>query len=260
MVSPFVTKLVLMPLIIAMVTWVSRKWGNTFGGTLASLPWVAAPIFYFIAIEQGRDFALDSIPGVMVGIIAWLLFCFVYIVVGIRYNAFISLVIGYIVYLGIGKILLPIIPSLSLNMWVLCCLLAYVLVLKFTPLPVESDKKEGTSFKLDIPLRMIVVTLFVVVITYFADKLGSDWSGILTPSPVITAVLAIFVQQAQGIKQVRNVFFGLFVGTPGFTLFLYLQVFLLPNFPILVSFMIAACVEILAILVMKKVFDQLKLI
>jgi hypothetical protein len=259
MISPLLTKMIIMPFIIALVTFASRKWGNSFAGTLASLPWVAAPILYFIALEQGKQFAIDSIPGVMVGIIAWLLFCVTYIMVGMRYNAFVSLISGYIVYIGIGFVLTPVIPMISLNTWVLLSALVYILVLRYTPTPIPKKTHDAKPPKYDIPLRMVVVTVFVIVITYFAEILGSEWSGILTPSPVMTAVLAIFIHTSQGIYQVRKVFFGLFVGSPGFTLFLYLQVFLLPHLPILTSFLIGAGIEILAMLIMQVVFNKLKI-
>ncbi|AWV96949.1 hypothetical protein [Arcticibacterium luteifluviistationis] len=247
-----------MPPVIAGVTYISKKWGNNLGGVIASLPWVAGPIILFIALEQGADFAISAIPGVMVGIIAWLVFCMTYIVVGQKQNIFVSIMAGYMAYLLTGLALQQVTPLFSVNLWYVITLLFILPCLKFFPTVKTERAKSRKILRFEIPLRMIMITLFVLLITYFADLLGPTWSGILTPFPVMTAVLAIFVNYTQGISQVRNIFIGQLTGIFGFTTFLYLQAHLLPIMSIGNAFMIGIAVDIAITLIMRQVFARIK--
>jgi len=123
----------LMPTVIALVTFASKKWGNSIGGMLASMPWVAGPIILFIALEQGKTFAVNSIPGMMVGIIGWLAFCVSYILVGKKYNAIVSLFAGYLVYFLTGILLNPLISKFNIFQWLFICFFLLFLGLRFFP-------------------------------------------------------------------------------------------------------------------------------
>ena len=254
----FWIKLLMMPPVIAGVTLISRKWGNGLGGVIASLPWVGGPILFFIAIEQGSEFAQSAIPGVLVGIISWLVFCFTYIVVGQKYNILISVLAGYTTYLLTGALIENLIPVLNVNVWFLVTLFLIILSLKYFPEVKVLNRDKQRSLRFEILLRMIFITAFVIGITYFADLLGPNWSGILTPFPIMTAVLAIFVHYTQGITHVRTLFIGFYTGIFGFTTFLYLQAHLLPIMTIGNAFLLGLVVNVLVTLLMRKVFLKIK--
>ena len=251
--NTFIIKLILMPLVVATVTLASRKWGNMVGGILASLPFVAGAILLFIAIEQGITFAVATISGVMVGILGWMIFCIVYILVGQRFNAIISTLAGYLAYLCWGAIILRFIPLLSLPSWYVITLTLGVIGLKYFPQVDTPEVEEHRKLHFEIPLRMLLITMFVVAITYFAHILGSTWSGILTPFPIITAVLLIFTHFTQGIVQVRTVIIGLFTGMFGFTTFLFLQAYFLPAIGIFYAFLWAFLIDIVITLLTRKI-------
>jgi hypothetical protein len=50
----------------------------------------------------------------------------------------------------------------------------------------------------DIPVRMLLATAMVVLITELAPLLGPHLAGLLSPFPVFGAVLAIFTHQTDG--------------------------------------------------------------
>lgn len=249
-----------MPTVVALVTVVSQKWGNSIGGILAGLPWVAGPIILFIALEQGLDFAVNSIPGVMVGIIGWSFFCVVYVLVGRRYNALVSVLAGYLAYTLVGVLLNPAIDYLNVYQWFALSLLVLFLGLFFFPKVPVQHSFSVKKLKFEIPLRMIIITLFVITITFLAERLGPTWSGILTPFPVMTTVLAIFTHYTQGIYQVRKVYMGLFTGSLGFAFFLFLQAVLMPIYGITMAFVVGILVDIVLTIAMKFVFSKYKLI
>ncbi|MGK0139259.1 MAG: hypothetical protein ACI9DJ_002718 [Algoriphagus sp.] len=249
----------MMPPVIAGVTLISRKWGNGLGGVIASLPWVAGPILFFMAIEQGSEFAQIAIPGVLVGIISWLVFCFTYILIGQKHNILISVLSGYTTYLLTGALIENVAALVNVNTWFLITLFLIILSLKYFPHVKVLNKDKKRNLRFEIILRMIFITSFVIGITYFADLLGPTWSGILTPFPIMTAVLAIFVHYTQGITQVRTLFIGFYTGVFGFTTFLYLQAHLLPIMSIGNAFMAGLVVNVLVTLIMRKVFLKIKL-
>lgn len=249
-----------MPPVIAAVTLASKKWGNSIGGLLASLPWVAGPIILFIAFEQGTDFAIRSISGIMVGIVGWLVFCIVYITVGQRFNALISVLIGYLAYFLVGLALNPLLPSFNVYQWLAFSLSALTIGFIFFPKVAVQKIAVGKKIKFEIPMRMLMITFFVITITFFAKSLGPEWSGILTPFPVMTAVLAFFTHYTQGIYQVRKIYMGLFTGTFGFTIFLFSQALLLPVFGIVLSFIIGIILDIIITLIMKVIFSKFNIL
>jgi hypothetical protein len=249
----------MMPPVILVVTLISRKWGNGIGGVIASLPWVGGPILFFIAIEQGSEFAQSAIPGVLVGIISWLVFCLTYILVGQKLNMFLSIMAGYTTYLLTGALLENLTPLINVNVWFVITLVLIIVSLKYFPHVKVFHKDKARNLRFEIILRMIFITAFVIGITYFAELLGPTWSGILTPFPIMTAVLAIFVHYTHGITQVRILFIGFYTGIFGFTTFLYLQSFLLPIMSIGNSFMLGLLVNVFITFALRKVFIRMKI-
>ncbi|MFZ1787829.1 MAG: hypothetical protein WAT92_05945 [Saprospiraceae bacterium] len=257
--NTFLIKLALMPLVVAAITMISRKWGNTIGGIVASLPWVAGPIIFFIAVEQGPIFASQTISGVMIGLIGWLTFCLAFAKIGQQYNALVSLLGGYITYMLTGLLLNKFINYLDLFGWTITTLVLMVFTYIIFPKPKLKDGLVLKTLRFDIPLRMLMMTSFVIVITYFAQTLGPAWSGILTPFPIMTAVLAVFTHYSQGIEATILILKGLLIGIIGFMAFMYLLAILLPTTNIATAFLSAISVNLAITFAMKLVVDKWKI-
>jgi hypothetical protein len=71
-------KVILMPSVMAMVTLAIRKWGHQIGGLIGSMPWDSGAHSVVFILEQGKDFGIQSIPGVITGILALISFCYGY--------------------------------------------------------------------------------------------------------------------------------------------------------------------------------------
>ena len=249
-----------MPAIIALVTLASRKWGNVIGGVIAGMPWVGGSILLFIALEQGADFALNAIPGALVGLICWLAFCTAYMLACQHFKAFTSLLIGIAAFLLPGSILMKVTPLFKAEVWFMVLLIMIGLTLRFFPKVKGDDIGLSRKIRFDIPLRMVMITAFVVALTYFAKLLGPTWSGILTPFPVMTATLAVFVHIGQGMHQVRLTLVGMFTGVVGFATFLISLVYLIPEYDIGQAFAIALGINVAATLSAKMLFSRLKIV
>lgn len=239
-------KLILMPLVMGVVTLASRRWGNKIGGLIASLPWMAGPIFLFFMLEQGTAFGIQAVPGVLTGVVSLMAFCLSYAWLSRRFVWWLTLLPSYGVYVAVAYLftqlkvgLLPIyglaIGSVALTL----CLFPQPTTQAVTP----------RRLPYDMVIRMVVATLFMLLITGLASLLGPVWSGILTPFPIITSILAVFAQVSQGSNGAITSLRGLVMGVFGFTTFLFLQAFFLPQFSVAVSFALALAINVVINLV-----------
>lgn len=253
-------KIVLMPLIIAGVTLAARKWGNVIGGVIAGMPWVGGAILFFIGVEQGETFMINALPGVLIGLIGWLGFCTMYIVSGQKFGVLVSFISGIFTYLLIGFLLQDFTNTLSINGWFIVMFLLTITSLSFFPKVKTQSEVTPKSLKFEIPLRMIMITAFVFVITYFAKLMGPNWSGILTPFPIMTATLAVFTHYTQGLSQVRLALMGMYTGVIGFSIFLLSVAYFVPQYGLGNGFLLGLSLNVIATLSAKQFFSKFRLI
>ncbi|REA62562.1 hypothetical protein DSL64_09480 [Dyadobacter luteus] len=216
-----------MPPLIAGVTLAVRKWGEGFGGWIGGFPWVAGPISFFIALEHGPDFAAATIPSAMLGSVGTMFFALVYAVAASRMRWFPAVLLSYAAFFVVAT------ASLGKTVSILTGLLLNLVILTGTlyifPKPKgKVEAKKQPSY--DIPLRMLVATFFVVMLTQLADYLGPTWSGILTPFPIMTSTLAVFTHSQQGSDAAARILYGLLLAGYGFVTFLLGVYWLVPMF------------------------------
>ncbi len=230
-------------MVIGMITLVSRKWGNSVGGIIGSMPWVAGPILVFFILEQGTAFGIHAIPGILTGVVSLVGFCYCYALVSKYLNWLPTLLISYTMFVVTALLL----DMLHLSLWSIygVAIFSIVAALRFYPVPAieTTPRQRAKPPKYDIPFRMLVATLFVLAITTLAKALGPTWSGILTPFPIITSILAIFTHYLQGSNATITILRGIMIGLVGFTTFLFLQAFLLQEFSVAMSFFLAFLVN-----------------
>src|SRR3954468_7151692 len=71
-------KLTLAPLLVAAATLVARRWGPRVGGLFVGLPLTTGPIFLFLALDQGLDFAARATVGILSGLVGLAAFALAY--------------------------------------------------------------------------------------------------------------------------------------------------------------------------------------
>ncbi|GAB3782489.1 hypothetical protein GCM10028818_38460 [Spirosoma horti] len=244
-------KVTLMPSVIALVTLAIRKWGSKAGGLIGSMPWVAGPILLFFILEQGKAFGIYSIQGSMTGILALISFCVSYSAFSRKLTWLPTLLISYTLYTATALMF----NYLQLNLYISYALVIISIIVSLQVYPSPTGPPASTRrLPFDIPIRMAVATVFVLAITALASVLGPNWSGILTPFPIMTTILAIFTHTLQGSSATITTLRGLVIGLLGFTTFLFLQVFLLNDFSIALSFGIAFLINVLINLAASRVW------
>lgn len=218
-----------MPLLIAGVTLSVRRWGASIGGWIGGFPWVAGPISFFMAWEQGGAFVAQTIPGALMGSVGTFLFAYAYAVLSVRWRWLPTVLVSYGIFFCVAffsiQFAIPLLWALLINLIILTA----VLFLFPKPKQVQPATRQP---RFDIPLRMLVATVFVLVLTQAAAKLGPEWSGILTPFPIMTSTLAVFTHAQEGSPATARILYGLLLAGYGFLTFLVGVHWLVPLLPI----------------------------
>ena len=234
-------KLILTPLLIASVTLVGRRWGAGVSGWLMGFPLTSGPVSIFLALQYGRDFAAKAAVGTLGGIASVCVFCLVYSLVSRKAGWPASAVAAITAFFA--AIFLWNMASLALLPTIIIDVIVVVLILLSIP---RRQTFAGTvaTPRWDIPARMLVATAFVVGLTTFAATLGAQLSGLLSPFPVFSTVIAVFTHHQQGADTASQLLRGVVVGTFSFLSFFLVVAVLLPVVPMFWTYLAATVASI----------------
>jgi hypothetical protein len=211
-----VLKVALAPALILVASIAGNRWGHTVSGWIVSLPLTSAPVIFLLALEQGVGFASSSAEGTLLGIVSLSAFSLAYswLSLYLRISWLYSMTLGWCVFFLFSFILanasVPLIVSfVGVVAWLF-------LVARFFPKSnhFSESATSGVYTKWDIAARVIATELLILVITENAPMLGPRLSGLLTPFPIYTSVLASSIHRRQGaasaVQFVRGATVGLF--------------------------------------------------
>jgi hypothetical protein len=209
-------KLLLTPLLMFAVSWAARRWGPGIGGLLAGLPLTSGPISIYLCAEQGPGFAASAAANSILSLTPVALFSVVYSRLSDS-RQMPTCVVG-----GFGAFLLSLYclqkSSFSFGpAWItgfLAISIGLILIPKKTPAKFQIRYPQW-----DLPARILSATAMVLIITLSASVLGSQWSGLLSPIPVLAWPLCVFVHHQQGSDGARAVLRGILEGAYGVLIF-----------------------------------------
>jgi hypothetical protein len=231
-----VLRLVLVPILIAAVTLATRRWGQRVGAFVTALPVVAGPTLAFYAVQQGRLFAADAARGSLLGLVGVAAFCLTYARASTRQHWAACLLIGWISSAVVTVLIVPVdvgpVAAFSI------AVAALIGARQAFPSPKSAPPLAGTP-RWDLPLRMTSAGALVFALTSAAERLGSSVSGILTPFPVVTAILAGFTHAQRGSAASVEFLRAYVPGLCGFAVFCLTLALTLPRLPIAWSFAVA---------------------
>ena len=206
--SVLILKIVLTPLFIAGASLAQRKWGSAVAGLLAGLPLTSGPVSVFLALEQGRAFAAQSARGTLLGTVAMSAFCVAYAQGARRLSWPLALALAVAVCILTAVVVSQVPANFLLSLVVALGCLAVLVTLMGRP------KKESSISPVswwDLPARMLVATLLVVLITTEARHLGPKWSGMISSVPLYAAVLGVFSHSRVGANAAHSLLRGMSV-------------------------------------------------
>jgi len=210
---------------------------------LSGFPVVAGPILFFVALEQGAQFASAAAAGALTGGIAWLSFALAYAWAALRAPWYLGLAIGLAAYLVIGLGLVAMAPPFA----VVVVIIVAVVVLgpRLFPRPLRADVTARSS-GFEIYARMLAGGLLTVTVTQLSPVLGPKFSGLLAVFPVMGIVLAAFSHRFSGGPFTIRLLRGMFSGFYAFTVFCLTVTLAVQKIGIVPGFMLALCFSLSA--------------
>jgi hypothetical protein len=234
-VSLLIVKLLLAPLLVVCSSLAGRRWGHELSGLLVALPLVAGPILLITDLERGASFGARAAGASLLGLVALASFVVVF--------ARISRAHGW--------------PLTVLGGWI--GLLLSVGAFALAPLLMPPDAHFAEDVEpaelpaWDLPARAVATALLVVSLTGAASGLGPTLTGVLTPSPISTTVLAAFVLVQSGPQHASSLLRGFLRGAFGFTAFCFLVAVLLRPTGTVLAFSLALFAAVAAQLIARQV-------
>ena len=203
-----------MPALIGAITLAGRRWGPAVAGWLSGFPVVTGPILFFVALEQGPQFASVTAAGALAGGVAWLSFALGYAWAATRVNWILSLLAGLSAYLVVGLIM--IISALPFVV-VAAMVLAGILLAPFLFPRLTQPIGPATSSAAELFARMAAGCVMTVAVTRLSPVLGPKFSGLFAVFPVMGIVLAAFSHRSSGnvftIRLLRSMVYGFYAFT-----------------------------------------------
>lgn len=229
-------KLTIAPGLVWIGTLVGRRWGPRAGGFVAGFPNSAGPILLLIAMEQGVTFGSSTAASGLLGLIALAAFNPAYVWTAIKVPVWLSLLAGWMAFILVMILLRGWHPPLLVGL--LAALTALNLARYSLPnLPLPDRKPEPSRW--DLPLRLASAALIVITLTGAAKLLGPTWSGMLSPFPVISSVLAAFSHASLGAAGAARTLRGILLALNSVALFMAIVSYCLPIIGIACSFTLA---------------------
>jgi hypothetical protein len=234
-------KVLVTPVLIGTASLAGRRWGHSISGWLIALPLTTGPITFFLALSHGAAFAASAAAGTLAGGMSQAAFVAAYSQLAWRTKWPVSLagaVVGF-------AILTAILRNISLPLIPLCAAVLLVFLLVLRTLPPQTDPNETSESlpsRWDIPLRMIIATAFVVLLTTLAPAFGPRLTGLLAPFPLFTATLAAFAHHQSGPAAAIRVLRGLMMGLFSYASFFFVLALLLVPAGIALAFVVAIAV------------------
>jgi hypothetical protein len=212
-------KLLLAPGFIVATSLLSRRFGLGVAGVVAGLPAIAGPILLVLALDHDHGFVQGAATGVLLGIVALVVFLLAFAWVGLRAGWPWALAAGWGSFVAVIAALSPVhvgpIPALV----VACTACACGLVL--LPRPATAAPQSLVHPPFDLLLRAVCAVVPVVSVTAAARVLGPHLSGLVAAFPVITPVLAAFTLAQHGPLDAVRLLRGMTVGFFAYALFCF---------------------------------------
>ena len=202
-------KIVVTPVLILAASVAGRRWGQAVSGWFVGLPLTSGPIAFFVALEHGAGFAAATALGALAAAMAEAAFCLAYAHAARPGRWPLALAAACVAFAATAAVLQP----LALPVIPLAAIVFAALAVARRLMPRGSEARAMPPPRWDLPARMAIATLLVVLITEGAPTLGPRWSGVLAAFPVYAAILTVFGHRsgpAAAVQVLRGLLLGLF--------------------------------------------------
>jgi hypothetical protein len=243
-VSLLLVKLTLAPLLVVGSSLAGRRWGHEISGLLVALPLVAGPILLITELEHGERFAARAASASLLGLVALASFVVVFARLA-RRGWLPAVAAGWVAFLAVALAFSE--TSIPAGIAALLAIAAFVLSPSLLPEARHIGDEPTVELPAwDLPARAAATALLVLGLTGAAAGLGPTLTGVLTPFPVSTSVLAAFVLALEGPVHADALLRGFLRGAFGFVAFCYLVAVLVVPLGAGAAFTLALCGALVA--------------
>lgn len=248
-------RLLLTPSLICLASLAGRRWGPLVSGWLVGLPFTSGPVTLVLALGHGESFATAAALGTLAGTLSQVGFCLGYARLAPHGRWPLALGAGTLVF-ALATLVLQQVSLPALPLFLLTCAALGVGLMLLAPkakssvtVPARPDATLPTTTAAwpwwDLPLRMVLATSVVLVLTSVATRLGAHLTGLLAPFPVYATILASFAHRTQGADAARAVLRGLLLGLFAFSSFFVSLALLLTSVGVVGAFVVACAAALL---------------
>jgi hypothetical protein len=183
--------------------WLSQKAGPRWGGLMAGLPSTTAVVLFFLACENGEEYATRAADSGTIGLVAGaaLAIAFSWAAAKGRSLAF-TLAAAGASFMGVAAVS-PLILSLAAPMPLLlvvsaACLLAALAQSMPTATSAASTKAKRSAWR-GMILRTIIPATCVLTVTTLSQHLGTVGAGLLGTFPCMLASMLVVTSLEDGV-------------------------------------------------------------
>lgn len=228
---------------MAAATYATRRWGAAVGGWIVGLPLTSGPISLFLALERGTAFAADAAVATILGINGVTATVVSYALLARRWRWQATTAASVLAFLVVAALLRDV--HVSAPVAFAATVLTLFAALALLP-RVEAPVAAARPTRWDLPLRIAVALTMVLAVTGAAERLGPQLSGLISPFPVFTIVMAVFSHRESGGAVAVPYSRGLLSSLIGFAVFFVVVALLLANRGIAVTFVSATVASLVA--------------
>jgi len=188
-------KLLIVPALLAVISYAGRRWGPGVAGWLAGFPSLTGPVLFFLALERGPEFTTQAAVLSLSAVFSAVCFGVAYAWACTRLPWYGALACAYATWTAAVQLLahLPLTAAWSLGL-ALATLFAAPRLFPRS----QGHWGSGALPAWEIVLRMAAGAAMVLAVTGMAKALGPAWTGLFAAFPVMSTVLAVFSQRANG--------------------------------------------------------------
>ena len=237
-------KIMMAPTLISLASLAGRKWGPAISGWIVGMPLTTGPVIFILAVQQGTAYATTAALGTLSGGLSLMIFALTYSWLARSFHWPITLVVSSLLFFAATFIL----QQQAFTLLPLFLSIVGLLAITLRLMPPTQTPSPVTPITLpwwDLPLRMIVATTLVLVLTSFSDVLGPRLTGLLATFPIYASTLAAFAHHLQGPEAAARVQRGLLLGMFSFAGFYGFLGTMLQPFGIVIGFSGAIAVALL---------------
>ena len=246
-------RLALVPAAVWLASLAARRWGHAVSGYLGGLPLIGGPITFYLALDNGTQFAARSAMFTLAAIVGQAAHLLTFAHSARRGSWLLSLAAGWSAFAAVSVAItfLPMTPVVAL------VLALAALALAWRYLPRATDAAPPPLIPpAELWLRLLAAFGLAVAIVASATTFGPVVSGVLLSVPITGSIMPPFTLALYGPHALARLMRGFVAGLTGFTAFFFILAATLPTWGVAAAFVTAVTGAIAAVFTARHIYSH----